>query len=443
MTTTTSELGSRSSGVDLRWAFRASAALVVAYLVSVILRPNGSYYAPVDGWGVDVFELSMGVVCIRRFFDPTWRASHSAARVFPLVLGAACISWGLGDVARTIESLGGATPSVPSVADGFYVGFYPLCFASFVMVIRRGNTGSLVATALDGLIAGIGVAAVSAAFLFSAVLHATGGGVLAAATNMAYPVGDLLLLSLAIGGITILPREYRRFLVIASVAIAANAIGDTFNLLQPNSTLGYVCNAVAWPISLLMLAIGDVGATAERQGAAGQRLQRGSGGEDGRVRAPRCRRPRERLRALLLVHRARRHGCGGARDGDPVRRGRPLRAHRARGAGRELGSLPLADRQGLGSHRGGRSRSRGRLHHAVVGAGARLCPARAPGHAAHRHRPSRRRRGARRAAAHARRRDEPRPPASRPACGIATAPGGRSPGRARTCSTIPRCAATC
>ena len=72
------------------------------------------------------------------------------------MLGAACISWALGDVALTIESLGGATASVPSVADGFYVGFFPLCFVSFVMVIRRGNTGSLVATSLDGLIAGLG-----------------------------------------------------------------------------------------------------------------------------------------------------------------------------------------------------------------------------------------------------------------------------------------------
>ena len=48
-----------------------------------------------------------------------------AARLFPLVMGMACLSWALGDVALTIESLGGASPSTPSVADGFYVGFFP------------------------------------------------------------------------------------------------------------------------------------------------------------------------------------------------------------------------------------------------------------------------------------------------------------------------------
>jgi len=33
---------------------------------------------------------------------------------------------------------------------------------------------------------------------------------------MIFPVGDLLLLALAVGGITILPKECRRFLVIAT-----------------------------------------------------------------------------------------------------------------------------------------------------------------------------------------------------------------------------------
>ena len=138
------------------------------------------------------------------------------------------------------SQLGGATPSVPSVADAFYLSFFPLCFISFMMVIRRGNGGSLVSTSLDGIIAALAVASVCAACVFSTVLKAAGGSALSAATNMMYPVGDLLLLALAVGGITVLPREYRRFLVIATTAMAINLTGDSFNLLQPNSKLGYV-----------------------------------------------------------------------------------------------------------------------------------------------------------------------------------------------------------
>jgi hypothetical protein len=121
------------------------------------------------------------------------------------------------------------------------------------MVVRRGNSGSLIATSLDGLIVGLAAASVSAAFLLSAVLKTTHGSTLSAATQIAYPVADLLLLALAIGGLAILPKGFRWFLVLASVAFAVNAIGDTSNLLSPDSKIGFISNASAWPISLLLL----------------------------------------------------------------------------------------------------------------------------------------------------------------------------------------------
>jgi two-component system, sensor histidine kinase and response regulator len=239
----------------VRWTLGIAGALVVAYLVSLVVRPTGSYDAAVDGWGVALFEITMGNICIARYFEGSWRTSNPVARLFPLVMGVACISWALGDVALTIESLGGATPSVPSVADAFYVLFFPLCFAAFALLIRRGNRASLLATTLDGLIAGLGVAALSAAFVVAAVIRATGDGRMAVATNLAYPLGDVLLLALAVGGLLVLPRGFRPFFALAGVALAANAVGDGFNLLQPMSRFGYVANGIAWPISLTLLAV--------------------------------------------------------------------------------------------------------------------------------------------------------------------------------------------
>ncbi len=255
VTALVSALGESRSDARVRWMAGVSAALVVAFVVSVIVRPVGSYYTPVDGWGVDLFELTMGAVCIWRYFDLSRGSGRSTAPLFPLVLGVACITWALGDVVLTIESLGGATPPSPSVSDGFYLGCYPLFFAGFIMVVRRGNSGSLIETSLDGLIVGLAAASVSAAFLLSVVLKTTGGSTLSAATQMAYPVGDLLLLALAIGGLAILPKGFRRFLVLASVAFAVNAIGDTFNLLDPDSKIGFISNAAAWPVSLCLFAI--------------------------------------------------------------------------------------------------------------------------------------------------------------------------------------------
>ena len=239
----------------IRWCLGVGAALVLAYIVSLIVRTAGSNSTAVDGWGVVLLEFTMGILCITRYFEGSWRTSDPVARLLPLTIGLACISWALGDLALTVESLGGATPSVPSVADAFYVGFFPLCFVSFALLIRRGNRSSLAATTLDGMIAGLGVAALSAAFVVAAVIRVTGDGSLAAATNLAYPFGDVLLLALAVGGLLVLPRGFRPFFGVVCVALAANAVGDTFNLLQPASKLGYVANGAAWPISLTLIAV--------------------------------------------------------------------------------------------------------------------------------------------------------------------------------------------
>jgi len=240
--------------ISVRRALGVGFVLVVAYLISLVAREAGSSSTLIDGWGVNVFEIAVGVVCCSRFLTGTWRSHHSVARAFPLIFGIAAVSWALGDVALTLESLGGITPAVPSVADGFYICFFPLCFAGLALLIRGGNRKSLLETSLDGLIAGLGVASISAAYVFDAIMRASGGGDVSTAFNMAYPCGDALLLALAIGASVVLSKEYRPFLAIVAFAFASNAIGDTYNLLAPNSKVGYVANAVAWPISLLLIA---------------------------------------------------------------------------------------------------------------------------------------------------------------------------------------------
>src|ERR1700722_7816050 len=116
MSVSFTERNAESSDRLMQRVFVVSSAIVIAFLVSLIVRSTGSYYTPVDGWGVDVFELSMCAACISRVFDKSWRRGQFDPKVFPLALGAACAFWAFGDVATTIESLGGVTPPTPSVA---------------------------------------------------------------------------------------------------------------------------------------------------------------------------------------------------------------------------------------------------------------------------------------------------------------------------------------
>ena len=78
------------------------------------------------------------------------------------------------------------------------------------------------------------------------------------ATNLAYPVGDLLLLGLVVAGSTVLPgRRKARWLLLAT-GYALNAVGDTANLFQSSvaaTHVGTVFNAIAWPTSILLVSL--------------------------------------------------------------------------------------------------------------------------------------------------------------------------------------------
>ncbi len=180
-------------------------------------------------------------------------------RVAPLALGIGLLSWSLGDLFLTIESLGGKTPSVPSIADVFYLAFYPLAYIATVQLLRNAMGRLSRPNWLDGVVAGFGAAAVCAAFAFHSILHAAGGSVAAAVTNLAYPIGDLLLLSLVIGGTVLLAGRSNLPWFLLAAGISLNVIGDTANLFSSStifaSKIGTDFNAVAWPVSILLMSM--------------------------------------------------------------------------------------------------------------------------------------------------------------------------------------------
>jgi diguanylate cyclase (GGDEF)-like protein len=225
---------------------------LVAYFVFLIFRGDGEYRSLIDGWLVAGFEVAASVMCLVRGL--AWRRGRAVA----LVLGAGLLSWSLGDLVLTVESLGGAMPASPSLADAFYLGFYPLTYVA-VGLFMRGDSRRLTSSSwLDGAVAGLGAAALCAAFAFRSILHSAGGSALAVAANLAYPVGDVLLLGLVVGGTAVLAGRRKTPWMLMAAGIALNVVGDTFNLFQSSigaSRLGTVVNAIAWPTAILLMSM--------------------------------------------------------------------------------------------------------------------------------------------------------------------------------------------
>jgi EAL domain-containing protein (putative c-di-GMP-specific phosphodiesterase class I) len=226
--------------------------LLAGYLAFLIVQGPSGDSLLVSGWGAASFELTAGALCLAR------GVARRPGRAVALTLGVAITSWALGDLTLTAESLGGANPPIPSLADAFYLGFYPLAYVAVVLYIRGDAQRLATPDWLDGAIASAGTAAVCAAFLFDRVLRLTGGDTAATATNLAYPIGDVLLLSLIMGGSTVITGRRKAPWLLMATGLAVNAVGDSANLFGRSfgaSLPGFVSNGIAWPTSLLLLSI--------------------------------------------------------------------------------------------------------------------------------------------------------------------------------------------
>ncbi|MGB8877889.1 MAG: hypothetical protein WCD11_16315, partial [Solirubrobacteraceae bacterium] len=220
--------------------------LAAAYVVTQLLNLNWDW---VNGWGVDAFEIVVSGLCVLKAI------TIRRGRAIPALLGLGLFCWAAGDIVLTIQSLGGATPPSPSLADAFYVAFYPVTYAALMLLLRSQVKRFSLASWLDGAVAGFGAAALCATFAFKAVLHHAGGDAAGVAVNLVYPVGDVLLLGLVVGGAAIVSGRRRLPWLLLAVGYALNTVGDIFNVLNSTSFVGTAFNAIAWPLSILLVSV--------------------------------------------------------------------------------------------------------------------------------------------------------------------------------------------
>ena len=138
-----------------------------------------------------------------------------------------------------------------------WLAFYIVTLTGIVMLIRariasRTETVSL----LDAAIGALAMSAAGAAVAFGAIVDATGGSSLAIATNLAYPIGDMALGSIMIGGLAMSGWRLGRCWTLVLVGYLLLAVGDTAYLFQiANGT--YVGGIVdmSWVLCTTVVAI--------------------------------------------------------------------------------------------------------------------------------------------------------------------------------------------
>ncbi len=193
--------------------------LRVVALDGVDLGPLSSRFAH------DVVLLLAAGVCLLRGV----LVSHE--RVAWLLIGAGVTAWTAGEIYYTAVLWDESSPPIPSPADAGFLLFPPLLFAGMFALLKQ-RAHMRLALLVDGIAAGLAVSALSAAIVFQAVLKHVEGEPLAVATSLAYPLADLILLSVGVGALATTGWRLDRTWALLAAGILVFWFADSMYLVR-------------------------------------------------------------------------------------------------------------------------------------------------------------------------------------------------------------------
>jgi diguanylate cyclase (GGDEF)-like protein len=187
-----------------------------------------------------------------------WRslAATASERVAWSLMTAAILAWTLGDVywSLGLAAVGGV--GTPSIADSLYLAFYPLAYATLVLLVRRQAGLASRDLWLDGAIGASCATAVAIAIAFPAFDVAV-DDTLEVATTLAYPVLDAVLVSFVIVVFGLSGWRPGRRWTLIGFGMVAMAFSDVLYLVDTahrSYEVGGLIDA-GWPAAALLVAL--------------------------------------------------------------------------------------------------------------------------------------------------------------------------------------------
>jgi diguanylate cyclase (GGDEF)-like protein len=241
--------------VRYRHVVRAVQVVAFGFLIAFALVTGpGLGGGKLDGffndWVYNALIIISAVGCLAR------AALVKQERAAWLLLGVGLAFWAAAEVLATVWLNNLANPPYPSVVDLLYLTFYPAVYAALLVLVRGRMNEARASLWLDGLIAALAVATVGELFVFQTILSLEQGSPLAVATDLAYPLGDLVTLALVIGVFALTGWRPGRAWTLIGVGLAALATADCLYAYQAahgTYVEGTMLDTL-WPAATLLVA---------------------------------------------------------------------------------------------------------------------------------------------------------------------------------------------
>jgi two-component system cell cycle response regulator len=207
------------------------------------------FYTFFNTWVYNGLVLSAAASCVARAL------LVARERTAWLALGFGLLAWSAAEIIYSTYLAKMQWPPYPSISDGLWLLFYPASYVALVLLLRSRMEEFRASLWLDGVITALAVAAIGAAVVLQPVLETTEGTLSAVATDLAYPVGDLLLLAFVIAVFALTGWRPGRAWAFIGVGLAATAVADGLYLYQAahgEYVEGTALDAL-WPASTLLV----------------------------------------------------------------------------------------------------------------------------------------------------------------------------------------------
>jgi diguanylate cyclase (GGDEF)-like protein len=171
--------------------------------------------------------------------------------------GVGLLAWAAGDLYWTNELAELEVIPYPSWADAGYLLALPAFFVGIASLTRKRVGKFTLASWFDGSIAALAAAAATTAFLAPALVGLTEGDPATVITNLAYPIGDMILLSFIAGALVVTGLRGAASLLVVATGLLVWAAGDSY-YLYAEATTGYPGGYVdlTWLVGAVLIAAG-------------------------------------------------------------------------------------------------------------------------------------------------------------------------------------------